>query len=300
MVGAGNFYNNGILSLANSTIKTFTIGGNYYSTNTSVLNLDIRAGGSDALAISGTIVLDGTLNLTINNASTVTDMDRFDLIIGSPIAGSFSTTNLPGNLSDWDITFDANGYLVLEYNGAPLPIELLSFTGNQQNNAIQLKWETATETNNAYMAVEASKDGVHFVEIGQRKGAGTSLERHTYSFTDINPFTGINYYRLRQVDSDGKPTYHNIIAVKYEGKSKQGFNIVPTLVNTDFTLLSESPMPAGSTVQIVDTKGSVIQQLLIDAETNQKIINVAALPNGIYFATVKTGNAIQTLRFVRF
>lgn len=198
-----------------------------------------------------------------------------------------------GRIDIDDVTISSNG------TGCSLPIELLSFTGTQQNNAIQLKWETATEKENAYMAIEASKDGVHFVEIGQRKGAGTSLEPNTYSFMDINPFTGINYYRLRQVDLDGKPTYHNIIAVKYEGKSVQGIKIAPTLVSTDFTLVSENPMPAGSTVQIVDTKGSVVQQLLIDAETSQKTVNVAALPTGIYFATVKTGNTLQTLRFVR-
>jgi len=95
-----------------------------------------------------------------------------------------------------------------------LPIELLYFNGDKQAcNQNLLSWSTATESNNDYFQIERSINGIDFNIIGKIKGAGTSLEIKKYSFSDINPESTINYYRLTQIDYDGKQTQSHIIDI---------------------------------------------------------------------------------------
>ncbi|NQX97469.1 MAG: T9SS type A sorting domain-containing protein, partial [Flavobacteriales bacterium] len=77
-----------------------------------------------------------------------------------------------------------------------------------------LYWITATEINNDHFEIEKSIDGVLFHKIGSTNGSGNSLSQLSYEFNDNNPSLGINYYRLRQVDFDGKFKYSNVISIK--------------------------------------------------------------------------------------
>ena len=299
----GNLNNDGTLSLSNGSIGTFTITGNYTSSSTSVIVLDIRENNngnpvSDQLVVGGTATINGTLSLNINNSNFVYAGDPFNLLIAGSVTGTFATLDFPGIMADWQVTYDGNG-LMLTYNGAPLPIELLSFIGKVQNEVILLKWETASEKENAYMAVERSRDGIHFQEIGQRKGAGTTFIRQAYNLIDTFPFFGVNYYRLRQVDADGKPTYHDIIAVEFGGKIKETMRLYPTQTSQDITIVAQTLSADAPTLQIFDTSGKLMQQKTWDTDATQQTVNVSALPSGTYFITLRSGKNLQTLRFMR-
>ncbi|MBA3972221.1 MAG: hypothetical protein H0X46_08780, partial [Bacteroidetes bacterium] len=95
----------------------------------------------------------------------------------------------------------------------PLPIELLSFTGYSASNGNQLTWSTATEINNDYFDIERSSNGADFSKIGTLDGNGNSITTIVYNFTDATPLTGINYYRLKQVDYNGSFSYSNMISI---------------------------------------------------------------------------------------
>lgn len=299
----GNLNNDGILSLSNNNIGTFTITGNYTSSSTSVLILDIRENNngnpiSDQLVIGGTATLNGTLQLIINNSNFIFNGDPFNLLIAGTVAGTFTTLDLPGIMMDWEATYDTDG-LMLTYMGAPLPIELGPFTAQQLGTSILIKWETITEKENAYMAVERSKDGITFQEIGRRKGAGTTTLRQFYDFTDTTPLYGINYYRLRQVDADGKSTYHTTIAVEFGGKVAQGMQLFPTQTNENITVSLTASPTTGSILSILDANGKLVKQQNWSTEALQETINVSALSPGVYFITLQKGKTFQTLRFVR-
>lgn len=94
----------------------------------------------------------------------------------------------------------------------PLPVTLTGFTcGFNSNNIPELHWETESETNNDYFIVERSLNGLSFESLGKPiNGAGTSKEKHRYSFTDATAPAGIIYYRLKQVDFDGSTSYTEI------------------------------------------------------------------------------------------
>lgn len=87
---------------------------------------------------------------------------------------------------------------------SPLPIELVSFTGEKLFcNENVLKWSTATETNNDHFEINRSSDAVNYIKIGEEAGAGNSTQTLSYYFLDLNPLPNINYYRLKQVDFNG-------------------------------------------------------------------------------------------------
>ncbi len=93
-----------------------------------------------------------------------------------------------------------------------LPVELISFTGEERNCKNHLEWETATETNSDYFVVERSLDAVQFNEIGRVDAAGNSQQNVMYNFVDS--WAGATmYYRLKQVDIDGSYEYFNIIKI---------------------------------------------------------------------------------------
>jgi len=106
------------------------------------------------------------------------------------------------------------------YTPDPLPIELNSFSAEAADHSIELKWETATETNNDFFTIERSPDVQNWEIIGYVDGAGNSNRPLSYSFTDSQPLDGISYYRLKQTDYDGKYEYFGPVAVQFNSETK--------------------------------------------------------------------------------
>jgi hypothetical protein len=328
----GTIINNGTVNAAVGINDLFTNNGTIVNN----LTLNVNGGGTLLNTVNGTITNNNggtlTVNATaflinnglldnggnVNNYNSITNSGTFNnnsggvLNNGNSVGDIFDNTgilnnnagatinNFPGaTINSTNGTYNDNGGA---YNGAgPLPIELLSFTGKPLDATIQLHWETASETENAYMAVERSRDGIHFQEIGQRKGAGTTTLRQVYTLVDATPLFGINYYRLRQVDRDGKPTYHPMIAVDFEGKITDATDVklYPTVTDGTMTIVFRSATTEPRLLQILDVNGRVLHRQTFAPEIQQDRIGTEALPAGTYFATITTGTTIQTLRFVR-
>jgi hypothetical protein len=118
----------------------------------------------------------------------------------------------------------------------PLPIELIKFTGSSIKEGNNIYWITASETNNSLFVIEKSRDAINFETLGIESGAGNSSTLLNYSLIDTNPYE-TTYYRLKQVDYDGKETYSNIIAVnqnKKEVKVVKITNILGQEVGEDY------------------------------------------------------------------
>ena len=104
-------------------------------------------------------------------------------------------------------------YTLTGINVANLPIELISFTGDNYGDYNILKWLTASETNNNYFTLEKSVDAVNFVVAGIVDGAGNSSMSKSYSLIDKTPYGPLTYYRLRQTDFNGDSDVSELIAV---------------------------------------------------------------------------------------
>ena len=101
----------------------------------------------------------------------------------------------------------------IETGATTLPVTLTSFTAKANKaGAVNLAWSTASEQNNAYFEVTRATDGVNFTKISQVAGSGNANTTQNYSTTDSKPVAGTNYYRLKQVDNDGKFALSSIVS----------------------------------------------------------------------------------------
>jgi FlgD Ig-like domain len=113
---------------------------------------------------------------------------------------------------------------------------LVSFSASTNENKISLRWETATEKNNSGFDIERSIDNETFAKIGHVQGKGTTTEKQSYSYLDQRTAGGKFYYRLKQIDYDGKFHYSNSIEV----------NAIPTV----YSLSQNYPNPFNPTTTI--------------------------------------------------
>lgn len=101
---------------------------------------------------------------------------------------------------------------------APLPVELIEFKCITENADIQLKWITASETNNSHFGILRADNSLTFNKIGMILGNQTTSEKHYYQFIDLFPELGDNYYMLEQVDNNGDSNKSFMINCFYENK----------------------------------------------------------------------------------
>jgi len=114
-----------------------------------------------------------------------------------------------------------------------LPIELVYFDGFVSEDKSVLLWTTFSELNNDYFTIERSQDGYDWEVIGTVDGAGNSSSVIDYRFFDNHPHDGVNYYKLKQTDYDGRFEYFDIISVKHEEpKPKELVKIVNMIGQT--------------------------------------------------------------------
>ena len=100
--------------------------------------------------------------------------------------------------------------------GGALPITLTSFEGIFNENVVELEWKVASQINNDYFVIEHSQDGDNWNKIGEVIGDGTTINEEIYNIEHINPSMGDNYYRLTQVDFDGKSETFEVILVRVD------------------------------------------------------------------------------------
>lgn len=188
------------------------------------------------------------------------------------------------------------------YYSSALPIELLSFEGENHDKTNLLKWTTASEINNDFFTLEKSKDGINFTVLAIVDGYGTSAFNLDYSFVDNNPYNQ-TYYRLKQTDFDGEYTYSEIVGIDSKTNSFFTFNVFPN-----------PNMGSEINAQISAIKGQEILVVVNDffgKETYSKIIIVEQsgeavyaidpsekLSAGIYIITATSNNKIYTKKLV--
>ncbi|HUM51341.1 MAG TPA: T9SS type A sorting domain-containing protein [Chitinophagales bacterium] len=175
---------------------------------------------------------------------------------------------------------------------SPLPVELTTFKGEAvDNSSTLLTWETASEKENDYFDVERSDDANNWEIIGQVKGHGTSNQVNAYKFVDEKPFSGVNYYRLNQVDYDGTSTYTSIISVAFSTivNEEQGkITIFPNPTKNNIWISSEKELTKPLNIDVFNAFGEKIVGMLMTEKTQQ--IDLSNLQAGCYF--IKIDNKI--------
>ncbi len=208
------------------------------------------------------------------------------------------------NYSQTGSAFDLNWNLTAGATLActVLPVEFLSFQAERMEDMVDVKWSTATEQHSDYYVVERSPDGQDFAPIGTIAAAGESQHRIDYRFLDVFPLRGANYYRLRQVDTDGAYELTSVLVV-FVGQETSTPVVFPNpsgdLLNVSFTM----PINGTAYVQIIDASGRVVRDRDMDLDRGPRTVavNLNGLSAGPYELRVTTtaDRMPQSSRFIK-
>lgn len=178
----------------------------------------------------------------------------------------------------------------IQSGNIPLPIELSYFRASVQQNAVVLNWVTQSEIQSNYFAVMQSNDGINWRELSRIKAAGNTRTQVNYSWKDISPVTGDNYYQLKMVDQDGAVAYSKIEVVTVKGlEVKQGLFVYP---NPSYSGVIHVTGTSGN-MRIFSSQGAdVTNQLAISNYADgQYEINIQTLRPGMYY--LKAENEVR-------
>lgn len=216
------------------------------------------------------------------------DIDQFDVGTGYGIAPNATSVTLQfGTTADKYFPGVFTFTVKMKATG-PVPVTLSLFTANLLDESYaKVDWTTSMEINCSRFVVQRSYDGNKFTDVETVAGNGTTNLMHSYSVNDnIYSFTGaVVYYRLKQIDLDGKEIYSNIISLKIK-KANQSANISPNpfknLININF----EWNKPEVVLVKIFSVQGKKVFFKKIVANKGKnflKIDNLSNFPSGNYF-----------------
>lgn len=169
-----------------------------------------------------------------------------------------------------------------------LPVTLVSFDGKSQNSQTKLTWKTTSETNNKGFEIERSADARIFEKIGFVDGNGDSKGDNMYHFADLQPFE-TSYYRLKQLDYDGKFEYSRVIAVKGDGAAVR---IYPNPAQGELTVTGYA---ANAPVSVFTQTGKMAMDK-VKLSSDGKL-DVSHLKEGIY--TIKIDGTAKKLLIKR-
>ncbi|RYM35986.1 T9SS type A sorting domain-containing protein [Brumimicrobium glaciale] len=188
---------------------------------------------------------------------------------------------------DFEIQQFSEFFLHKNNGGSALPVELTNFSASCENNA-SIKWTTASELNSDYFLVEKSRDGHNWTLVEKQNAAGNSNAEINYSFVDEDRWNGLSYYRLRQVDFDGKEEVFGPISVSCTG-NENSMTVYPNPNNGTF-IIEISSDNGYSDVQLfmTDATGKIVvsEEIDISNGTTQFTVNKLDLSKGVYLVSI--------------
>lgn len=208
---------------------------------------------------------------------------------------------------------DGGNHRVLIFDiAAILPVELVSFSASVKQNRVELQWNTATEIDNYGFEVERKQVQPNpplqgeggFNKVGFVEGNGTTNAPKEYSFTDDNVPSGNYFYRLKQIDRDGKFEYSHEVEITV-GSAPKEFSLsqnYPNPFNPTTTISFTLQVSGLTTLKIYDTIGrevtTLINEKLEAGVVHQKIFSAQNLGSGIYFARLHSGSKSQMKKLI--
>jgi hypothetical protein len=185
-----------------------------------------------------------------------------------------------------------NGIRAVKTGLQILPVTMGKFEANMFNTAAKLNWTTVAENNNKGFNIEKSANGVDFTKIGfvaSQAADGNSKLPLNYAFTDNAPGRGKVFYRLQQMDKDGKISYSDVKWVQ----AQQGATFTAFLrgnpIASEFSISINSSEKAKVNIALVNASGAVLQSHERNLDAGETIVNLPAsqLPKGLYFVSIR-------------
>lgn len=230
------------------------------------------------------------------------------------ITGDFSATNYMSTMFSFEkADGESFNFTITDVNGniynvnedvepcAKTPVELVSFTGEVQDNGNFLTWTTASEIDNASFELQTSTDGIVFTTINEQAGQGTIATITNYNFLHANAPAGLSYYRLLSHDKNGQIHDAGTITLI---RGEVAFGIVklgPVPAKVDLTVGYTATQTSNINITVYDVAGKVVAVKVVDAVNgyNEVKLNVANYAAGTYYITLNNGTEVITNKFMK-
>ncbi|MEI6506845.1 MAG: T9SS type A sorting domain-containing protein [Bacteroidota bacterium] len=249
-----------------------------------------------AYAPAGTYSINvANVNATLPSNKNIYLIDQFNsnvVNLRSTTSYTFSITSNP--------TTTGNRFLIVINDPSLLPVKWLSVTGVKMNADAMIKWQTANEKNNDHYVVERLK-GNTFEEIALVTAKQNTQSLSDYTFTDKNIFAtnnSIQYYRIKQIDKDGKYSYSSIVAINDNSKTDD-VSVFPNPASNLLNIISTKTFVGNTKIDVIDVTGKTLQSQEFNA--NERIsLNISSYETGIYFVHISTQNGeVMTYKFCK-
>ena len=182
----------------------------------------------------------------------------------------------------------------------PLPVELVEFSSIQLDKSISLSWMTASEINNEGFEVQISQNGIDWKKLGFVEGNGTSLDEHQYEFKieSRDLVLGANYFRLKQIDFDGKFEYSNAIGEIWSDNNRELVIAPNPAVDKLAVFIPKIFNNEKILYQIVNLVGKEIEHGTI-TNSDSQTLDISDLESGSYIIIIKSGRNQYIARFIK-
>ncbi len=201
----------------------------------------------------------------------------------------------------WEMTFSIDSFSQFylhsaNVGNAPLPVTITDFTVVKNGSVSDASWFTLSESNNSHFNVQRATDGRTFTTLGKvntKATNGNSASKLAYAFTDLEPQIGHNYYRLEQVDMDGKMSYSNIIDLVW-GADGSVVSIYPNpatdKLNIDVAIDKVTQME----VRLLDMSGRVVKSAVRRTAkgVNNITLSLSDVAAGVYGVQIYDNNTL--------
>ncbi|MBS4043023.1 MAG: T9SS type A sorting domain-containing protein [Chitinophagaceae bacterium] len=189
---------------------------------------------------------------------------------------------------------------VFFWSNSPLPITLSSFTASKEGSTAKLNWITSFENNNKGFDVQKSNDGKNWETIDYVAGVGFSTTESTYTSTDESPFKGTNFYRLKQMDLDGKTSYSNIVSVRFADRETVGLSFFPNPTKDKVVILIDEIQNKNASIDFINLQGKVIKTIAITEQQSNSnlIVDVSNFSRGLYIVKLNNGSVVKTNKLI--
>ncbi|MCF2489237.1 T9SS type A sorting domain-containing protein [Dyadobacter sp. CY347] len=269
------------LETLGSVTDTFSILGNNALTSLKGLN--------NLTAIGGELILDSNpllenlkdLNgLTyIQQRLTITNNESLGTCAVAGIC-AFLTTSSPDVVAIYNNSTGCNSQEEVETDCASLPVTLVAFTAEKNENFVQVRWSTSSEVNSSHFEIQHSHDaGKSWDILGDVQAGRESFEERKYEFIHLNPSNGENLYRLKMIDLDKTFTFSTIRSVNL-GKAN-GFSVYPNPVADQLTVETGNVASAGK-LRVYNAAGKIILSKDVNFSGKPYQVETSTLPTGIY------------------
>jgi hypothetical protein len=206
--------------------------------------------------------------------------------------------------SDHYLEFDNTNYSTFFIHfgeNSPLPVSLTDFSSQCEGEFVMVRWTTATEQHSSHFNLERSRDGYTWEVVKTLPATGNSSTANSYEVRDYASTGNVIYYRLHQVDLDGKDEVFQAISVNCSSEGGNMLTVIPNPVQDAFAVHILSAHKGEANLQIIDLNGKMAYNRVIDIPAGSTVVYIedAGLARGTYLITVSNeANIFKSVKLV--